>query len=237
MSQIIDLLSLNAAIIAKCFPHLLKDQQPWKSSFLATAPGQGFTGNSAAIQKWRGWTLSVALHFTQQPLKAISSKIIQQQVYFSTLQHRPVCASVCQCFVPRSASNSKLNVCAERSLNPKIHLLKVLWIHKVITRIAIDTENTNALSHIHTHTNTHKLLKHSLAWRSLKLRAKADIDLIGWSLQFPQILPSFLYTLVCQRHFLLMRVRASMNSRVHECSSRAAFILLFYGMFNVWMKY
>lgn len=51
------------------------------SSFLATAPVQA---NSAAIQTWRGWTLSVSLHFTQQPVESDPFKFQQQQIYFGT---------------------------------------------------------------------------------------------------------------------------------------------------------
>ncbi len=79
MSQITGLLGLNAVIILKCFPHLSRDQQPWKSSFLATAPGRGSAGNYA--QNWRGWTLYVDLYFTQQLVESDLFKFYKTDLF------------------------------------------------------------------------------------------------------------------------------------------------------------
>lgn len=89
----------------------------------------------------------------------------------------------------------------EHSLNPSSTSLTPRQWHteSTHTHIATDTHRiTEIHSHLHTHAHTHTL-KQSSAWWSLKLRAKADIDLIGWSLSLPlsQILPvpAFLFFL------------------------------------------
>lgn len=152
-----------------------------------------------------------------------SLQIIQQQIYFSTIT-----LSACQCFhfalptIPAKYTHEKRKQ-KNSAHKGSFWQLQALWCKHsdpeawTLIKPPLDLSKTKTMTHRKcTHARTHtyiKLLKHSSARWYLKLRAKADIDLKGWSLSLflsvflslPPYLCSCFFTPVCQTILQLMR--------------------------------